>query len=430
MKKVLRVLMFLIMCGAIGGCILLFLQKQKIISDRDALIQQNSQLQQSIDAIGPLTTCYTVKTAVKPGDEVKLDNIVEMTVPVSNTSDNTITDINKFAGPTIKTLDKYYYKVAVKPNTPLTKDLVMQDYIESPVYERDLILPWKPIGLKVGDYIDVRVTLPGGELMRALTHKRVYMIFDNVVKLKLSEGELYVYETMLTDHQYFGSFGLKIFATKYIEPGLSEGDEPLPMYPVSQFAATLLNRDPEVVAKTDYVNTELRNYIEQMLLFYSNAQEGTVFPGLPTSTHESSEAGTLNTAQSLYIDTYYGEDGEPAAGVNDLSGTGADGNLDGYEDGKTSAGDGSIADLNTAVGEAGQDLEAATNTANDIQQNAQQSSQQNTTQETQPSSNTSTTVPETMGNVDSQGNRSNVSTQDKNEAKSSGNIFSDADDID
>ena len=34
-----------------------------------------------------------------------------------------------------------------------------------------------------------------------------------------------------------------------------------------------------------------------------------------------------------------------------------------------------------------------------------------------------------MGNVDSEGNRSNIGTQDKNEAKSSGSIFSDADDI-
>ena len=50
--------------------------------------------------------------------------------------------------------------------------------MDSPVYERDIILPFKPIGLKVGDYIDLRVTLPGGEELRALTHKRIYMIMD------------------------------------------------------------------------------------------------------------------------------------------------------------------------------------------------------------------------------------------------------------
>ena len=192
MKKFLTVLMFLIMVGSIGGCVWLFLQKEKVISDRDALIQQNSQLQQSIDAIGPFTTCYTVKTKVGPGDEVLLDNLVELSVPVSNTSDNTVFTLDGICGPNINPLDKYYYKVRVEPNTPITKDMIMQDYMDSPVYERDIILPFKPIGLKVGDYIDLRVTLPGGEELRALTHKRVYMIMDNVVKLKLSEGELYI----------------------------------------------------------------------------------------------------------------------------------------------------------------------------------------------------------------------------------------------
>lgn len=417
MKKFLTVLMFLIMVGSIGGCVWLFLQKEKVISDRDALIQQNSQLQQSIDAIGPFTTCYTVKTKVGPGDEVLLDNLVELSVPVSNTSDNTVFTLDGICGPNINPLDKYYYKVRVEPNTPITKDMIMQDYMDSPVYERDIILPFKPIGLKVGDYIDLRVTLPGGEELRALTHKRVYMIMDNVVKLKLSEGELYIYSTLLTDHQYFSNIGLKIYATKYIEPGLAEGNEPLPMYPVSNYAATLLNRDPEILNKTDYVNTELRTYIEQILLLYADAEEGTIFPGLPTSSHEGSESGTLNSAQELYIDTYFGEDGEPVSNVTDISGTGADGNLDGFEDGHTSTGN-AIADLNQATGNAYSDLNDA---ANQIQQQQNNKPSQGNSGETK--------VPETMGNVDSEGNRSNIGTQDKNEAKSSGSIFSDADDI-
>lgn len=417
MKKFLTVLMFLIMVGSIGECVWLFLQKEKVISDRDALMQQNSQLQQSIDAIGPFTTCYTVKTKVGPGDEVLLDNLVELSVPVSNTSDNTVFTLDGICGPNINPLDKYYYKVRVEPNTPITKDMIMQDYMDSPVYERDIILPFKPIGLKVGDYIDLRVTLPGGEELRALTHKRIYMIMDNVVKLKLSEGELYIYSTLLTDHQYFSNIGLKIYATKYIEPGLAEGNEPLPMYPVSNYAATLLNRDPEILNKTDYVNTELRTYIEQILLLYADAEEGTIFPGLPTSSHEGNESGTLNSAQELYIDTYFGEDGEPVSNVTDISGTGADGNLDGFEDGHTSTGN-AIADLNQATGDAYGDLSDA---ANQIQQQQNNKPSQDNSGETK--------VPETIGNVDSEGNRSNIGTQDKNEAKSSGSIFSDADDI-
>lgn len=418
MKKVLTALLVILLIASIGGCVFLFLQKEKIVSDRDALIQQNSQLQQSIDAIGPFTTCYTVKTKVKPGDEVLMDNLVELSVPVSNTSNNTVATLDGICGPNINPLDKYYYKVAIEPNTPLTKDMIMQDFMDAPVYERDIILPFKPIGLKVGDYIDIRVTLPGGEEMRALTHKRVYMIMDNVVKLKLSEGELYVYSTLLTDHQYFSTVGLKVYATKYIEPGLSEGNEPLPMYPVSNYSATLLNRDPEILNKTDYVNTELRNYIEQILLFYADAEEGTVFPGLPTSSHEGNESSSLNSAQELYIDTYFGEDGEPVSDVNDISGTGADGNLDGIEGGHTTNGN-AIADLNKATGDAYSDLSDA---ANQLQN-------QTGSGTTTPPDNNSVTVPETMGNVDSEGNRSNIGTQDKNEAKTSGSIFSDADDI-
>ena len=189
------------------------------------------------------------------------------------------------------------------------------------------------------------------------------------------------------------------------------------MYPVSNYAATLLNRDPEILNKTDYVNTELRTYIEQILLLYADAEEGTIFPGLPTSSHEGNESGTLNSAQELYIDTYFGEDGEPVSNVTDISGTGADGNLDGFEDGHTSTGN-AIADLNQATGDAYGDLSDA---ANQIQQQQNNKPSQDNSGETK--------VPETMGNVDSEGNRSNIGTQDKNEAKSSGSIFSDADDI-
>lgn len=419
MKKFLTILMTIGCIAGVCGCVFLFLQKEKLISDREALLSQNSQLQQSIDAIGPFTTVYTVKTKVKPGDEVLRDNIVELSVPVSNTSINTVTTIDDICGSSISELNKYYYKVTVEPNTTITKDLVMQDFMESPVYERDLVLPFKPIGLKVGDYIDVRVTLPGGEEMRALTHKRVYMIFDNVIKLKLSEGELSVYSTMLVDQQHFSAYGLKVYATKYIEPGLSLGKEPLPMYPISNYSATLMNRDPEVLNKTDYINTELRTYIEQLLLLYADAEEGTVFPGLPTTSHLSGESSALNSAQDLYIDTYYGEDGEPINPTTDISGTGGDGNLDGYE---TPRVDAPIADLNSGS-------EKLENTLGDLSD-----LNSNTSDTVKPVEPTQApvidTTKETIGNVDSEGNRSNIGDQDKQDSKTSGSIFSDADDID
>jgi hypothetical protein len=219
-KKVLIFFETLLLVAAVGFCVYTFMEKEKVISDRDALLQQNTILQQSVDAIGPTTTVYTVKSTMLPGDEVKMDDFDTLTVPDSSTAANTITSIATLLGTEESPLhetEKHYYKVRVEPGTMLTTDLFMYDTLGEPVYEFDLTLSYLPIGIKAGDYIDIRVVYPFGETFPAMERKRVYAVYgNNTVKIKVTEGDISIIDSLVTEYAFYSSrgIGFRYYASK------------------------------------------------------------------------------------------------------------------------------------------------------------------------------------------------------------------------
>lgn len=440
-KKILVGLMFLMMCAGIGGTIYFYLGKMQVIADRDVLIQTNSKIQQSLDAIGPITKVFTVKAQVRPGTEISMDDFIEMSIPASAVSEDSITDLSMLFGtdPTVPLAenDKLYYKVTINPGTPITKDLLMHDRFDNPYYERDLAFDFKPVGLKIGDYVNVLVRLPDGEQMMALSHKRVYGIYENVIKLKLTQGELAVYDTCLVDKATYSTLGWQMYPVKYVEPGLAYGSEPLQWYPVSISEHEYISDDMNIPDKKRYTNHELRTKIEDSLNYYAVLKTNSDFKGRVPASAVNSENSALQSALTFYTNEQQQKEREAMENGtgdlnqeqqlenNDISGSGPNGALTTEEDLLT-GNDGFISGTGSTVQQGTQtlgDIQTNLNTQvsdsydqlNEISQDIQQEAQNGDITQQLPQ--------ETMGNVDADGNKSNIGASEKEDAKQGENIF-------
>lgn len=183
--------------------------------------QQVAELQASIDAIGPITTLYTVKSTVKPGDLITADMLEEQSVPASFVGANALQDTSQI-------IDKYA-KVAITNGTTITADILMEDDIndEKALYNTvrwyDVVVnTWPAKELKIGTYVDLRIMMPFGEEYIVLSHMRIDGMSDATVRFKMTETEINLYQSALVDYYLNSSKGVILYFTEYLEPGVQK----------------------------------------------------------------------------------------------------------------------------------------------------------------------------------------------------------------
>lgn len=304
MKKFLVVLVCLLAIAGIGGSVFLFMQYKDVAKDRETLVEQNAVLQGAIDAIGPVTTAYTVSIPVVKGDVVKSEDFISITIPQANITDDTVTDISEIEG--------MLYKVTIRPGTTVTKSLIMGREHEDAIYELDMAFNFLPLGLKVGDYVNVKVTLPFGQTFIALSHLRVEQVVTDayVIKTHVNAVEQELWKSAQKDVALYSSKGLSVFLEKYIEPGVDDNIKVF--YPVRQEMESVISLNPNIVDARSCINHTLREKIDEVLLAVEDQDGNMLYGG------NSSEAGALNNALNTYIEAEYGGQGaiNLEAGVN------------------------------------------------------------------------------------------------------------------
>ena len=204
--------------------------------ETEQLTSQIASLNANLDAIGPIVTCYTVQSATFPGQEITEDLIVEQSIPSSFKND-TFASIEDLVG--------LYCKVAITPGTPITKDMVMQEEIIDSLREVDISGNRWPIGLKEGDYVDLRITYPRGEDFIVLSHKRIMSITEQTLKVHMTEEEQQLYQAALVDFYLSRSYGSDLYLTKYVEPGIQAEAEVY--YSVPSNIESVVRSDPNIV---------------------------------------------------------------------------------------------------------------------------------------------------------------------------------------
>lgn len=251
MKKVLIILGVVVGVLLSGGATFL-ITNHFHNRETEQLTSQIATLNANLEAIGEITTCYTVQSETFPGQEMTEDLIIEQSIPTSFKNDT-------FA--TKEDLIGLYCKVALTPGTPITKDMVMKEEIIDSMREIDISGNRWPIGLKEGDYVDLRITYPRGEDFIVLSHKRIMSITDQTLKVHMTEEEQTLYQSALVDFYLSRGYGSDLYLTKYIEPGIQ--DSAGVFYSVPNHIEAVVFKNPNIVEIAQVtVENELRAAID------------------------------------------------------------------------------------------------------------------------------------------------------------------------
>lgn len=263
------------------------------ISNSETYSASIAELNATLAAYGPDVTVYTVSSAVKAGDVVLEENIESFTIPSSVDNDQYVHSISE--------LTDRVFKIAVNPGTPITTNMTMAEVIEDDMRDRDIVLDRYTVGLEIGDYIDVRITMPYGDDYVVIPHKRVYALGDNTVKLYLSEFEWFQYQGAMVDYYLNVDYGATIYADKYIEPGIQQAA--VKYYAVPTNIAALIQKNPNIIDKAEAndLNT-WRSAIEELLIIFRDEEDtvdsdGSKFNSGRTSYNEAVNSDRVTKAE-------------------------------------------------------------------------------------------------------------------------------------
>lgn len=115
----------------------------------------------------------------------------------------------------------YKAKVDLKAGTILSSTLVYEgeDITDDVRYVEYNMLTLSTT-IDVGEFIDIRLTLPNGQDLIVVSKKEVKSIIGDTIGLELSEGEILMMESAIVEAYIMTAS--KLYATQYIEPGIQE----------------------------------------------------------------------------------------------------------------------------------------------------------------------------------------------------------------
>lgn len=243
-------------------------------------------LEATIAGYGEEVTCWTVVKQVKAGDPITEENLEQLSMYSSLLNDQYVTDISDIIG--------QYFKIAVSPGTPIFHNSVMFEEVDDTLRDRDIVLDRITVGIEVGDYIDIRMTMPYGDDYVVIPHKRVYGINEGTIKLYLTELEWNTYLGAEVDYYLNKDYGCTIYADKYVEPGLQQ--DAIAFYAVPTNIAALLQKNPNIVDKEAAGSlNEWRESIEQLLVIFRDEEDTVDTDGSKLSTGRDSFNEAVNT---------------------------------------------------------------------------------------------------------------------------------------
>lgn len=232
-----------------GGGYFMYSSNQKALAEKDNKL---ATLQQSIDQVGQLVTAYKVVADVKTGKKIEDTDITEIQVPASMAT-NLITDRSKIVGKN--------YRLNLTAGTAISTELVADEKITDDMRLFDVVLHNMPVGLKVGSYIDIRISLPLGEDFIAIPHKKVVDIIGGTVKLAINESDIHIYNSMLVDSLLYPS--TQIYATEYLEGGIQTAADSY--YPMSKNILAVAQRDPNLLSAIKSDILKRRSHLDNSL---------------------------------------------------------------------------------------------------------------------------------------------------------------------
>lgn len=227
-------------------------------------VAEIANLNATIAGYGDAVTVWTVTDAVKPGDEITEDKLQSLTMYTSLLTEQYVQDTSDIIGK--------YFKISVNPGTPIFYDSIMDEELDDTTRDIDVVLDRMPVGTVVGDYIDIRITMPYGDDYVVIPHKRVYQINEGSIKLHLTELEWNTYLGALVDYYLNQQYGCTIYADKYVEPGLQQAA--VNYYAVPSNIAALLQKNPNIIDKDKAASlNDWRQSLDSLLVIFRDEED-------------------------------------------------------------------------------------------------------------------------------------------------------------
>lgn len=229
---------------------------------------------------GGTVVAYKLTADVKSGETIKLTKVEAVNFFT--------TDLPSDYMPTSEDISRYKSKVDLKAGTVLSRGLLYQEEMvanSTRLMEYNMLT--LPSTLRIGDYVDVRLTLPTGQDFIVVSKKQIMSVKDTTVGFYLTEDEILMMSSAIIESYIIKASNLHV--TQYVEAGLQ--DSATPTYAVNSQVYALVQADYQNKNKVDKdgktlnniedyskINTtsehsELRTTIEQALGLYANAGE-------------------------------------------------------------------------------------------------------------------------------------------------------------
>lgn len=249
-KKKIFIRVFIVIL--LGVCMLSY-----VYVSQEALKAKNieiARLDEALNKVEKTNIIYRLSSEVKAGNTCNDYELEAIEVLEDVCTDTNIYDKESIKGK--------YYLLDLKAGTVLTSDMFIDYDLTDDMRYMDVVFDEIPIGLEIGDYIDVRISFPLGQDYIALSHKQVAKINASVVKLIVNQEDFYRYESMKTDLATYKS--TKIYGAQYIAAGVQLAARIY--YPVNLEVLLTMIKDPNMETE-DYSNIiVLREQLEKQLM--------------------------------------------------------------------------------------------------------------------------------------------------------------------
>ncbi len=144
-------------------------------------------------------------------------------------------------------------KVDMRANTVIASSYIARsDELDTDdVRQQEYNMVVLPIDLMTGEYIDIRLQLPGGQDFIVVSKKMVTIpqvngqYLSDTIQVKMAEEEILTMANAIVEAYKID--GAKLYATKYTEAGLQDGATPT--YVVNEEVANLIEADPNIVSE-------------------------------------------------------------------------------------------------------------------------------------------------------------------------------------
>lgn len=143
-------------------------------------------------------------------------------------------------------------KISMNKNTVITPNLVVQsdEVITDDVRKQEYNMVILPVDLMTDDYIDIRLMTPSGQDFIVISKAKVDVPMNedgtyitDTIRLNLREDEILAMSSAIVEA--YGLLGSKLYATKYVEPGMQEPISPT--YTPNSAVTAQIQSNPNIV---------------------------------------------------------------------------------------------------------------------------------------------------------------------------------------